>query len=281
MNTPTPLSPAPASAAAVQQAADILREAIGFAPDAAIVLGSGLGGLADAIEGPVYLPYAELPGFAVSTAPGHAGRFVAGRLAGKQVLCMQGRLHFYEGHPMQAIAFPVRVMKAAGAKALILTNAAGGVNADFSVGDLMVIEDHINFMGQNPLTGPNDEAIGPRFCDMSTAYTPALRTLAHEVARAQGVRLRQGVYLGYMGPSYETPAEIRAFRLLGADAVGMSTVPEAIAAAHCGLPVLAISLITNMAAGMAGKLSGDEVIETANRKAAVLQRLITGIVAGL
>lgn len=278
MNTSQSLSPA---SAAVMQAADALRAAIGFEPKVGVVLGSGLGGLADAVERPVYLPYAGLPGFAASTAPGHAGRFVAGELAGRPVLCMQGRLHFYEGHPMQAIAFPVRVMKAAGIENLILTNAAGGVNAGFSVGDLMLIEDHINFMGQNPLTGPNDEAIGPRFCDMSTAYTPELRALALGVAAKQGVKLQRGVYLGYMGPSYETPAEIRAFRLLGADAVGMSTVPEVIAAAHCGMRVLAVSLITNLAAGMAGKLSGDEVIETANRKAAVLQRLITGVIAEL
>lgn len=269
------------TAAAVQRAAGALQAAIGTAPKTAIVLGSGLGGLADALEQPVYAPYAGLPGFAASTAPGHAGRFVAGKLAGRPVLCMQGRLHFYEGHSMQDIAFPVRVMKAAGVENLLLTNAAGGVNAGFSVGDLMLIEDHINFMGKNPLFGPNDEAIGPRFCDMSTAYTPALRQLALAVAQRQGVALQRGVYLGYMGPSYETPAEIRAFRLLGADAVGMSTVPEVIAAAHCGLRVLAISLITNLAAGMAGKLSGEDVIETANRKAAVLQKLITGIVAEL
>lgn len=269
------------SASAVLTAARTLRAAIGFAPKVGIVLGSGLGGLADRIEQPVYLPYAKIPGFALSTAPGHAGQFVAGQLAGRPVLCMQGRLHFYEGHSMQDIAFPVRVMKAVGVENLILTNAAGGVNADFSVGDLMVIEDHINFMGQNPLTGPNDDEIGPRFCDMSTAYTPGLRELAFRVAEAQGVALRRGVYLGYMGPSYETPAEIRAFRLLGADAVGMSTVPEVIAAAHCGLRVLAMSLITNMAAGMAGKLSGDEVIGTANRRASVLEKLVSGIVAQL
>ncbi len=269
------------TAGAVQRAAEALRAAIGMAPKTAIVLGSGLGGLADAIEQPVYAPYAGLPGFAVSTAPGHTGRFVAGKLAGKPVLCMQGRLHFYEGHSMQDIAFPVRVMKAAGVENLLLTNAAGGVNNGFSVGDLMLIEDHINFMGKNPLTGPNDEAIGPRFCDMSTAYTPALREIALAVAAEQGIPLQRGVYLGYMGPSYETPAEIRAFRLLGADAVGMSTVPEVIAAAHCGLRVLAVSLITNLAAGMAGKLSGEDVIETANRKAAVLQELITGILAKL
>ena len=266
----------------IRLAAGYLRDRLPAAPQVGLVLGSGLGGLADRLENPVYIPYSEIPGFVVSTAPGHAGRFVAGQLAGKQVLCMQGRLHFYEGHSMEDIVFPVRVMKELGIEALILTNAAGGVNLEFSVGDLMVIEDHINFMGRNPLTGPNDEEVGPRFCDMTFAYTPALRELALRVAAEQGVAVRTGVYLGYMGPSYETPAEIRAFRTLGADAVGMSTVPEVIAASHCGLPVLAISLITNMAAGIEKKkLSGDEVIEIANQRAQVLQNLVSGIIAEL
>ena len=266
----------------IRLAAGYLRDRLPAAPQVGLVLGSGLGGLADRLEHPVYIPYSEIPGFVVSTAPGHAGRFVAGQLAGKQVLCMQGRLHFYEGHSMEDIVFPVRVMKELGIEALILTNAAGGVNLEFSVGDLMVIEDHINFMGRNPLTGPNDEEVGPRFCDMTFAYTPALRELALKVAAEQGVAMRTGVYLGYMGPSYETPAEIRAFRTLGADAVGMSTVPEVIAASHCGLKVLAMSLITNMAAGIEKKkLSGDEVIEIANQRAQVLQNLVSGIIAEL
>lgn len=266
----------------IRLAAGFLRDRLPAAPQVGLVLGSGLGGLADRLENPVYIPYSEIPGFVVSTAPGHAGRFVAGQLAGKQVLCMQGRLHFYEGHSMEDIVFPVRVMKELGIEALILTNAAGGVNLEFSVGDLMIIEDHINFMGRNPLTGPNDEEVGPRFCDMTFAYTPALRELALKVAAEQGVAVRTGVYLGYMGPSYETPAEIRAFRNLGADAVGMSTVPEVIAASHCGLPVLAISLITNMAAGIEKKkLSGYEVIAIADRRAQVLQNLVQGVVAKL
>lgn len=266
----------------LEQAVNVLKERLPNVPTVGIVLGSGLGGLADQIENPVYIPYGELPGFVVSTAPGHAGRFVAGNLAGKSVLCMQGRLHFYEGHSMQDIVFPIRVMKALGVQTLLLTNAAGGVNTSFSIGDLMVLEDHINFMGANPLTGANDDSIGPRFCDMTFAYTPALRELAFSVAQEQGVKLQKGVYLGYMGPSYETPAEIRAFRTLGADAVGMSTVPEVIAASHCGLNVLAISLITNMAAGIEKKkLSGDEVIEIANQRAKVLQALVCGIIAKL
>ena len=263
-------------------ALEVLRARLPETPLAGVVLGSGLGGLAGRLEKPVFIPYGEVPGMAVSTAPGHAGRFVFGYLAGRPVLCMQGRLHVYEGRSMADIAFPVRLMKLLGVGALILTNAAGGVNRDFSVGDLMLIEDHINFMGQNPLTGPNLDGLGPRFCDMSAAYSPALRQLAAEVAAGQGVALRAGVYLGYMGPSYETPAEIRAFRTLGADAVGMSTVPEVIAAAHCGLPVLAVSLITNMAAGIEKKkLSGEEVIEVADRRAQVLQSLVEGVIARL
>ena len=267
---------------AVSEAAEYLRARLPARPDLALVLGSGLGGLADRIEDPVYIPYGQIPHFPVSTAPGHAGRFVFGRLSGRMVLCMQGRFHYYEGHDMAAIALPVRVLKALGCRALVLTNAAGGVNWDFSVGDFMLITDHINFMGANPLRGENDDAIGPRFCDMTHVYTPEFQQTARQVAAQQGITLREGVYLGYMGPSFETPAEIRAFRTLGADAVGMSTVPEAIAASHCGLPVLGASLITNMAAGMAGKrLSGDEVIEIANQRGPVFQDFIRTVVGAL
>lgn len=266
----------------VAEAADYLRARLPGTPDLALVLGSGLGELADEIESPVCIPYGEIPHFPVSTAPGHAGRFVCGKLNGRLVLCMQGRFHYYEGHDMAAIALPVRVLKALGCKALILTNAAGGVNWDFSVGDFMLITDHINFMGANPLRGANDDAIGPRFCDMTQVYTPAFQETARRVAAQQGIALREGVYLGYMGPSFETPAEIRAFRTLGADAVGMSTVPEAIAASHCGLPVLGVSLITNMAAGMAGKrLSGDEVIEIANQRGPIFRRFIRTVAGEL
>ena len=266
----------------VDQAVAFLRPRLPAAPELAVVLGSGLGGLADQMEDTVIIPYREVPGFPLSTAPGHAGRFVAGRLGGKNVLCLQGRFHYYEGHDMAAIALPVRVFKALGCRALVLTNAAGGVNWDFNVGDFMLITDHINFMGANPLRGENDDTIGPRFCDMTHVYDPGLQQVALQAAAAQNLVLRKGVYLGYMGPSFETPAEIRAFRTLGADAVGMSTVPEAIAASHCGLPVLGLSLITNMAAGMAGKrLSGDEVIEIANARGVVFQQLVKGIVAAL
>ena len=267
---------------AVSEAAEYLRARLPARPDLALVLGSGLGGLADRIEAPVYIPYGQIPHFPVSTAPGHAGRFVFGRPSGRMVLCMQGRFHYYEGHDMAAIALPVRVLKALGCRALVLTNAAGGVNWDFSVGAVSLITDHINFMGSNPLRGENDDAIGPRFCDMTHVYTPEFQQTARQVAAQQGITLREGVYLGYMGPSFETPAEIRAFRTLGADAVGMSTVPEAIAASHCGLPVLGVSLITNMAAGMAGKrLSGDEVIEIANQRGPVFQDFIRTVVGAL
>lgn len=266
----------------VDTAAAYLRAKLPFTPDLALVLGSGLGGLAEQIQDPIVIPYREVPGFPVSTAPGHAGQFVAGRLGGKNVLCMQGRFHYYEGHDMSAIALPVRVFKALGCRALVLTNAAGGVNWDFNVGDFMLITDHINFMGANPLRGANDDTIGPRFCDMTHVYIPELQEIALKVAAEHNLVLQKGVYLGYMGPSFETPAEIRAFRTLGADAVGMSTVPEAIAASHCGLPVLGLSLITNMAAGMAGKrLSGDEVIEIANARGAVFQQLVRGIVEAM
>ena len=269
----------------IETAAAFLRERLPFAgaaPQLALVLGSGLGALADKVQNAVVIPYSAIPGFPVSTAPGHAGQLVAGMLGGKRVVCMQGRFHYYEGHDLSAIALPVRVFKALGCQALVLTNAAGGVNWDFAVGDFMLITDHINFMGANPLRGANDEAVGPRFCDMTHVYTPALQAVAEQVAAAQGITLQKGVYLGYMGPSFETPAEIRAFRTLGADAVGMSTVPEAIAASHCGLPVLALSLITNMAAGMAGKrLDGAEVIEIANARGPVFRALIEGIVEAL
>ena len=263
----------------VQEAAEYVRARIGETPRIGLILGSGLGGIAEVIEDKHVIPYGEIPHFVCSTAPGHKGQFVAGRFGGKPVICMQGRLHFYEGHALSDISFPVRVMKQLGVTSLIVTNAAGGINTSFQVGDLMLIEDHINFMGTNPLIGPNDASFGPRFCDMTYTYTPALRQAAQEAAQSLGLMLQKGVYLGCTGPSYETPAEIRAFRTLGADAVGMSTVPEVIAASHCGLQVLAFSLITNMAAGILDQpLTEEEVIEIGNRRGSDLQRLITRIV---
>ncbi|MEG2174437.1 MAG: purine-nucleoside phosphorylase [Oscillospiraceae bacterium] len=259
-----------------------LKKRLPQQPSIGIVLGSGLGGLADKIEQSVTIPYQEIPHFSVSTAPSHRGQFVVGTLSGKPVLCMQGRLHFYEGHDISSVIYPIRVMRALGVQSLILTNAAGGINMDFSVGDLMLIEDHINFMGINPLIGANKADLGPRFPDMSHAYSPSLRKTALAVSNEMGIMLRKGVYLACTGPSYETPAEIRAFRTLGADAVGMSTVPEVVAANHCGMDVLAISLITNMAAGVLDQpLSGDEVIAVGSRCGATLQTLVTAIVGRL
>lgn len=256
----------------------LIQSKTAFRPRIAIVLGSGLGDLADQLEDACSIPYQELPHFAVSTAPGHKGRLVLGRLCGREVLCMQGRLHLYEGYPIQQVVFPIRVMKLLGIQTLILTNAAGGVDLSYTPGDLMLLSDHINFMGQNPLTGPNDERFGPRFHDMGSIYNPELRKLAHQAAGELGFSLHEGVYLGYMGPSYETPAEIRAFRLLGANAVGMSTVPEAIAANHCDMDILAISCITNMAAGiLPEKLDENHVIEVANKVGARFQALIRRI----
>lgn len=261
------------------KAASDLRERIGVTPTVGIILGSGLGDLASRIENPVAVPYSQVPGMRVSTAPGHAGRFVAGRLSGKDVICMQGRLHFYEGYPMTDITYPIRLMKLLGVTHLIVTNACGAVNTAFIPGDLCIITDHINMLGTNPMIGQNDPAFGPRFFDMSEAYNPELRALALQVGREQGLRLQQGVYLGYTGPSYETPAEIRAFRVLGADLVGMSTVPEVIVAHHCGLKTLAIGMVTNMAAGVTReKLSEQEVIDTAAAKGKALQELVAEVV---
>lgn len=265
-----------------QEYASLIRERCPLVPEAAIILGSGLGELGEQIENAVAVDYGTLPGFPVSTAPGHKGRFLLGTLGGKAVVCMQGRLHYYEGHSMADVILPVRVMRMLGAKTLIVTNAAGGINTSFSVGDIMLIEDHINFMGRNPLVGANDETLGCRFPDMSFAYSPELRALAERCAGEIGTQLYKGVYLACSGPSYETPAEIRAFRILGADAVGMSTVPEVIAANHCGMRVLAFSLISNMAAGILRQpLTEEEVLEAGRQKGAEMQRLIVEILRNL
>lgn len=265
-----------------EKAAAYIRTVTDFQPETGIILGSGLGALAEQLDEPFFIDYADIPGFARSTAPGHKGRLVFGYLGGKPIVCMQGRFHYYEGYSLKDIVLPVRTLKLLGVSTLIVTNAAGGVNTQFQVGDLMLITDHINFMGTNPLIGKNADDFGPRFNDMSKTYTPALREAAKRAAAVCGISLREGVYIACTGPSYETPAEIRAFRTLGADAVGMSTVPEVITAAHCSLRVLAISLITNMASGVLDKpLSGEEVIEIGNLKARELQRLVREIVHGL
>ena len=251
-------------------------------PDVAIVLGSGLGDFADSLAAPVVAPYETLPHWPQSRVVGHAGRLVVGGVAGKRVAALAGRVHVYEGHPMATVVFAVRVMARLGVPRLILTNAAGGINTDFGQGALMVIDDHVNMMGGNPLIGPNDDRLGPRFPDMSEVYSKRLRALADDAARAAGVAVRHGVYVAVHGPSYETPAEIRAFRAIGADAVGMSTVPEAIAARHMGVEVLGISCITNMAAGVLDQpLVHDEVMETARRVRGSFIALLEGIIARL
>lgn len=233
----------------VGAARDYIRAQTSFEPEIALILGSGLGGLADEVEAAAVIPYEQIPGYPVSTVVGHAGRLVLGTLAGKKVVVMQGRLHYYEGYPMPHIAMPIRVLHAIGARTLIVTNACGGLNPAFSPGDVMLITDHINAMGANPLIGPNDDSLGPRFPDMTFAYDPDLRALAVKVAGRLELPLRQGVYVAYSGPSYETRAERRYLRVIGGDAVGMSTVPEVIVARHAGMRVLGFSAVTNIATG--------------------------------
>ncbi|MGG3470856.1 purine-nucleoside phosphorylase [Neobacillus pocheonensis] len=250
----------------IQNAAGFLKDKYGNTPRIGLILGSGLGVLADEIENPVKIPYNEIPDFPVSTVEGHAGQLVFGILSGVEVVAMQGRFHFYEGYPMDKVTFPVRVMKELGVEVLIVTNAAGGVNESFEPGDLMIISDHINNMGTNPLIGPNDSKLGARFPDMSEAYTKELRTIAKEIASRLNINVKEGVYIGNSGPVYETPAEIRMARVIGGDAVGMSTVPEVIVARHSGMKVLGISCISNMAAGILDQpLTHDEVIETTEK----------------
>lgn len=261
------------------QSVDFIKSKISIEPEIGIVLGSGLNHMAEEIKEPVYIDYKDIPHFVTSTAPGHKGRFVVGKLEDKAVICMQGRLHYYEGHSMKDATYPIRVMKVLGIKNLILTNASGGVNKSFNVGDLMLIDDHINLMGTNPLIGKNIDELGPRFCDMSYAYNPELKRIAFEASKETGVELKRGVYLATTGPSFETPAEIRAYRTLGADAVGMSTIPEVIVASHSKLNVLAISLITNMAAGILDQpLTEEEVMEIGSLKGKDLQKLVRSII---
>ncbi len=261
-----------------------LRKALdGFEPEIALVLGSGLGFFADdRLEVYRKIPYRGIPGFPTSTAPGHAGNFVAGTCGGQKLICYQGRFHFYEGYTMEQVVLPAQVAGGLGAGRLLVTNAAGGIGEGYRPGDLMLIRDHINFMGLNPLRGPNVDALGPRFPDMTEVYTPQLRELARGVAAVQGLEFKEGVYLACPGPSYETPAEIRAFQTLGADAVGMSTVPEAIAARHMGMEVLGVSCITNFGAGLGdGLLHHGEVEETAARVRVTFADLLEGILKEL
>jgi len=270
------------SLARIDEAADFIRARCGAVPTVGIVLGSGLGDFADTLGHAVAFPYAEIPHWPVSTVVGHAGRLVVGDVAGRRVVVLAGRSHVYEGHPLQVVVFPTRVLARLGVRQLVLTNAAGGINTSFSQGALMVIDDHINLLGSNPLIGPNDERIGVRFPDMSEVYSRRLRAVADQVGAARGIALTHGVYLAVHGPSYETPAEIRAYRALGADAVGMSTVPEAIAARHMGVDVLGISCITNMAAGVLPQpLVHDEVMETARRVRHQFVALLEGVIGGM
>lgn len=248
----------------IQTAADYIRGKVKRIPQTALILGSGLGVLAEEVQDPVSISYSEIPHFPVSTAPGHAGVFTAGTLEGQEVIVMGGRFHYYEGYDMDTIAFPIRVMKSLGVDTLLLTNAAGGVNEGYKPGDLMIITDHLNMVGQNPLRGPNDEQLGPRFPDLSTLYNPELSGILEATAKENGIDYQKGVYAWMSGPSFETPAEIRMLRTIGADAVGMSTVPEAITAHHCGIRVAGVSCISNMAAGVLDQpITQEEVFEVA------------------
>jgi len=250
----------------VKEAAEYIRARIAKVPDLAIVLGSGLGDFAGTLGDAVSLPYGELPHWPASKVIGHEGRLVIGTVGGRTIAALAGRCHVYEGHDLKTVTFAVRALGLLGVKMLVLTNAAGGINTGFSSGALMVIDDHINLIGGNPLVGSNDERFGVRFPDMSEVYSKRLRAVADAGAKAMGTELPHGIYVGLLGPSYETPAEIRFLRVIGADAVGMSTVPEAIAARHMGIEVLGVSCITNMAAGVLPQpLHHDEVMETARR----------------
>ena len=261
-----------------RESAEALRARLGgFRPKVLLILGSGLGFLGDEVENPIVVPYSRVPHMKFSTAPGHKGQFVFGRLGGQDVAVMQGRLHTYEGWSFADVSYPVRVLRLLGAETLLVTNAAGAVNERFSAGDIMLITDHIKLFGVSPLCGLNVEEFGPRFPDVSHVYTPALQSVAREAAAAQGLTLRQGVYMYFPGPQFETPAEVRMARTLGADAAGMSTVPEAIVAAHCGMQVLGLTLCTNMAAGILPQpLSGEEVMEIASRSSRKFSALVRG-----
>ena len=246
-----------------KQTADYIKSKTGGA-DIAIVLGSGLGSFAKKLSNAVKIPYSEIPNFPKSTALSHEGALYAGKIVGKKVICMSGRFHYYEGYPIEEAVFYVRALRLAGVNKIILTNAAGGVNKSFTIGDLMLISDHINFTGISPLRGKNDDEFGVRFPDMTYAYSPDMRSITKSVAEKNNIDIKEGVYAYMMGPSYETTAEILALSIMVAEAVGMSTVHECISAVHCGMDVLAISCITNMAAGITGeKLTGEEVISAA------------------
>jgi purine-nucleoside phosphorylase len=263
-----------------------IKEAVNFitsktkdSPKIGLVLGSGLGSLADKIENPTIIKYTDIPSFPRSTVEGHAGQLVIGKLSGKTVVAMQGRFHFYEGYPLKDVTFPIRVMFGLGVENLIVTNAAGGVNTEFTPGDLMIITDHINFTGQNPLIGENLDDLGPRFVDMSNPYNREYIKMTKEIGKKLGLELKEGVYMWFTGPTYETPAEVKLARIVGADAVGMSTVPEVIVANHENIKVLGISCITNMASGILDQpLNHEEVVETSNRVKDNFEKLLIEVI---
>jgi purine-nucleoside phosphorylase len=281
INPSRPIRPAdqPARLAALEAA---VRSRTPLVPEVGIVLGSGLGGLADDLDEPIAIPFADLPGWPLATAPGHVGRLLLGRLAGRPVVMLQGRFHIYEGNDPGLVIQPVLLFQRLGARIVVLTNAAGGVDPAFGPGTLMVIADHLNLTGRTPLLGPNADAIGPRFQDLTDAWNPRLRERLHEAGRAEGVELAEGIYAGLLGPQYETPAEVRMLRTLGADAVGMSTVLEAIAARWAGLEVCGVSLVTNAGAGYSGvALSHEEVLAAGAEAGPRLARVIRRFVADL
>lgn len=270
--------------ARINKAAEYISSVISSRnPKVAIVLGSGLGNLANQIQDSIVIPYKDIPGFPVSTAIGHKGNFISGTLGGKQVLAMQGRFHYYEGYPMDTVTIGIRVMKRLGIEYLLVSNAAGGCNPNYKVGDLVIIKDHISFM-PNPLIGPNMEEFGQRFTDLTCAYDLELQSIARCVATEMGLSLKNGVYLGSTGPSYETPAEVRFYKAVGADLLGMSTVPEVIVARHCGMRVFGMSVVTNLSntTNEANILNdGDDVVEQANNAAKEMSELFSGIIQKL
>ncbi|MBU8907844.1 purine-nucleoside phosphorylase [Desertibacillus haloalkaliphilus] len=267
---------------AITESVQFIKNQVSISPQIGLILGSGLGELADEIQNPVTISYADIPHFPVSTVEGHAGQLVIGELHGKQVVAMQGRFHFYEGYSMQEVTYPVRVMKQLGVETMIVTNACGGMNPTFNPGDLMIIEDHLNMTGANPLIGPNEQELGPRFPDMSAAYTPAYVSLVEETAKKLNIPVQKGVYAGITGPTYMTPAELKMLRAIGGDAVGMSTVPEVIVASHMSMKVIGISCITDMAIGEELEpLTHDEVVEVANRTKPRFISLVKEVVSSL
>lgn len=280
--TETAREPGTSAYEQAEAAAAFIRARYGETPQTALILGSGLGAFADSLTDRVAIPYADIPGFAKSTVEGHAGQLVLGQVEGIPVAAMQGRFHFYEGYPISQVIFPVRALGVLGVRSLVVTNAAGGVNVEFNQGALMLINDHLNLMGTNPLIGPNDARFGPRFPDMSEVYSHAYQEIAVEEADAMNLHLKRGVYAALTGPSYETPSEIRLLRTLGADAIGMSTVPEAIVARQMGIKVLGISCITNMAAGVLDEpINHEEVLEIGLRVRETFQELLRRVIPRL